>query len=221
LYSTYLSGNTAEQGNGIAVDHQGDAYVTGATDSTNFPTTPNAYSRSCGGDAHCGLSLADKAGCISNCTFFDDAFVAEINPQLRAKSSLVYATYLGGTLDDEGIGIAIDAARHVYIAGVTNSTNLPTAAATQPTRGDAGNPLNPNTDAFVAELNLSAAGPAALLFSTYLGGKANDGAAGIAIGHGDAVYVAGTTNSADFPTVAPMQRRIGGGTDAFLAIFNP
>jgi hypothetical protein len=219
IYSTYLSGNTAEEGVGIAVDRQGDAYLAGATDSSNFPTTPNAYSRSCGGDGHCGLSLADKGGCTINCTFFDDAFVAEINPRLRARAGLVYATYLGGALGDDPSGIAVDSAGHAYIAGSSSSTDFPIMAATQSARGDAANPLNPNTDAFVAELNLRGAGRSALLFSTYLGGKADDRASALALGPAGSLYVAGTTNSPDFPTVAPLQGRIGGGSDAFLVIF--
>ena len=122
VYFTYLGGNSNDIGYGIAVDPSGDAYVTGATNSTNFPTTANApQSSNAGGE---------------------DAFVAELNP---SGSALVYSTYLGGSGDDWGIGVALDASQNAYVAGYTNSTNFPTANALQGSWGG-------GNDAFVAEL---------------------------------------------------------------------
>jgi hypothetical protein len=219
LYSSYLSGNAAEQGLGIATDQRGNAYLVGATDSSNFPTTSDAFSRSCGGDGHCGLSLADKSGCLNGCASFDDGFMAEISPRLAGKSTLVYATYLGGTLVDQALGIAVDAARNVYVTGGTSSINFPTKNATQSVHADAANALNPNLDCFIVALNPTRSGVAGLLFATFLGGNGTDFGRAVALGQAGAVYVVGTTNSSDFPVTSARQARIGGGNDAFVARF--
>ena len=124
VYSTYLGGSGSDQGNGIAVDGSGNAYVTGDTSSTNFPTANALRSANGGGD---------------------DAFVAKLNP---AGSALVYSTYLGGSDIDEGLGIAVDGSGNAYVAGYTYSSNFPTANALQATSGGGG-----NDDAFVAKLN--------------------------------------------------------------------
>jgi Beta-propeller repeat len=220
LYSSYLSGNSAEQGLAIAVSQQGNGYVAGATDSSNFPTTASAFSRTCGGDAHCGLSVSDQGGCLNGCKAFDDSFVAEIDPRLSGKVSLVYGTYLGGTLTDQALGIAVDASHHVYVTGGTSSTNFPTDGAIQGAHADAANPLNPNLDCFVAELTPSKPGSAGLLFATFLGGKGDDYGRAIALGHAGAVYVVGTTNSTDFPASSALQARSGGAHDAVAVRIN-
>lgn len=215
LYSTYLGGSATDLGLAIALDSQGRAYVTGATSSPDFPTTPGAYSPRCGQDGHCGLATGDQNLCggTGTCTLYDDAFVAEIDPSLAGKASLVYSTYLGGTLGDEGRAIAADGARHVYVAGDTSSLDFPVVAALQPARGAANNPLDPNRDAFVSELDLSRSGPAQLVFSTYLGGSADDVATGVAVGHNGTVYVAGRTMSQGFPA----RGHLNGNGAAFLA----
>src|SRR5207237_3454877 len=89
VYATYLGGSDAEEAHGIAVDSQGQAYVTGFTRSTNFPTTANAYSTSCGGT--CGAN--------------SDVFVSKLN---AAGSALLYSTYLGATGADPGNALAVD-----------------------------------------------------------------------------------------------------------------
>ncbi|HHT9110520.1 MAG TPA: SBBP repeat-containing protein, partial [Candidatus Brocadiaceae bacterium] len=107
VYSTYLGGHGDDDGAGIAVDTAGNVYVTGGTESTNFPTA-HALQGSNAGDA--------------------DAFVAKLNAD---GSALVYSTYLGGHNDDNGEGIAVDTAGNVYVTGGTESTNFPTAHALQ------------------------------------------------------------------------------------------
>jgi cysteine-rich repeat protein len=107
VYSTYLGGSFFDLGQGIAVDGSGNAYVTGATDSTDFPTA-NALQSSSGGVA--------------------DAFVAKLD---AAGSQLLYSTYLGGSGSDAGIGIAVDGSANAYVTGQTESTNFPTANALQ------------------------------------------------------------------------------------------
>ncbi len=108
VYSTYLGGDTQDEGVGIAVDAQGNAYITGLTDSTNFPTV-NAYQNQVAGSS--------------------DVFVTKINSNGTA---LVYSTYLGGTNVDNGSGIAVDTTGRAYITGFTQSTNFPTLNAFQP-----------------------------------------------------------------------------------------
>ena len=123
IYSTYLGGNRSDEGWSIAVDSEGNIYITGFTPSTNFPTT-NPLQASYGGG-------------------YEDAFVAKLNAD---GSALVYSTYLGGSQGDYGRGIAVDSAGNAYVMGHTDSSDFPTANPLQATRGG-------SDDAFVAKLN--------------------------------------------------------------------
>jgi len=187
VYSTFLGGSYGpvydiDYGNGIAVDDSGSAYVVGSTWCTNFPTVNPIQ--------------ASNAG-------VRDVFVAKLNPPGTA---LVYSTYLGGSNDDNGNGIAVDSTGSAYITGATNSTDFPTINAIQPSIGG-------NTDAFVTKLNPSGS---ALVYSTYLGGNGSDNGWGIAADSSGAAYVAGATSSTNFPTVNPIQASNAGGNDAFV-----
>ena len=182
-YSTYLGGSGDEEGHGIAVEG-GRAYVTG-NGPANFPTTPGAFQRA-------------NAGGV-------DAFVAEVS---KDGSSLVYSTYLGGSGDEEGKGIAVEGGR-AYVAGFTGSTDFPaTRGAFQP--GYGGGPA----DAFVTELDKTGS---ALEYSTFLGGSRDDGGNGIAV-EGGRAYITGGTFSSDFPTTpgAFMAVAPGGLIDGFV-----
>jgi hypothetical protein len=192
VYSTYLGGSGDENGVGIAVDAAGNAYVTGFTNSSNFPTTTGAFQTTFSG--------------------LDDAFVTKLNP---TGSVLVYSTYLGGSGGyDHGNGIAVDAAGNAYVTGQTvpytiYSSNFPTTTwAFQTTLGG-------GYDAFVTKLNPTGS---ALVYSTYLGGNDNDQGFGIAVDAAGNAYVTGYTNSSDFPTTTgAFQTTLGGGNDAFVA----
>ena len=187
VYSTYLGGNCDECGFSIAVDPSGSAYVIGDTVSPNFPTA-NPIQPARGGQV--------------------DAFVTKLN---AAGNALVYSTYLGGSLNDFGFGIDLDAAGNAYVAGIADSTDFPTASPIQPVNGGLG-------DAFVTKLN--AAGNA-LLYSTYLGGSLEDFAFAIGVDAAGNAYMTGLTDSTNFPTAGPIQLANGGGLhDGFVTKLN-
>ncbi len=186
VYSTYLGGINLDEGTGIAVDSLGNAYVTGSTQSTNFPTL-NPIQGNLGG--------------------VEDAFVAKIN---AAGSALVYSTYLGGNNFDVGYGIAVDSSGNAYVTGYTQSTNFPTLNAIQGSLVGVDN-------AFVAKINATGS---ALVYSTYLGGSGYDGGTGIAVDSSGNAYVAGFTQSTNFPTLNPIQGNLGGTEDAFVTKIN-
>jgi len=190
FYSTYLGGSIRDGGQGIAVDGAGNAYVTGLTNSPNFPTTTGAFQSALAGGF--------------------DAFVTKINPV--GSAPLVYSTYLGGSGDDYGLGIAVDAAGNASLTGFTNSPNFPTTlSAFQTIPGGA-------ADAFVTKLNSSGS---ALIYSTYLGGSGDDVGQGIALDSLGNAYVTGFTSSTNFPhSVAAFQTTLAGSFDAFVTKLN-
>src|SRR6266480_753734 len=197
VYSTYLGGNNSEVGYGIAVDSAGNAFVTGNTNSSNFPTTPTAVQPTFGGDVSNG----------------GDAFVTQLD---AAGSALLYSTYLGGSGLDEGSAIAVDPAGNAYVTGLTQSGNFPTtlgAFQTTPASGSSG---------FVTKLNPAGS---ALVYSTYLGGSGGDVIFGLAVDAAGNAYVTGLTDSTDFPTtMGAFQTTYGGGTfvsDAFVTKLDP
>jgi hypothetical protein len=248
-YSTYLGGSDSDWGLGIAVDASGNAYVTGATYSTNFPTV-NALQSTPGGPSN--------------------PFVTKIN---ASGSAVVYSTYLGGSDFDGGLGIAVDASGNAYVTGQTSSHNFPTVNALQPTLAGVG------SDVFVTKINASGSalvystylggnsddiglgiavdasgnayvtgftystnfpavnalqstgGPvnafvtkinasgSALVYSTYLGNYFVIGS-GIAVDPSGNAYVTGYTATDSFPTVNALQSTFGGGVDAFVTKIN-
>lgn len=194
VYSTYLGGNGGngfENGGSIDVDSAGNAYITGQTSSTNFPTA-NAIQASFGGGFPDG-----------------DAFVTKIN---AAGNALVFSTYIGGNDNDVGTDIDVDSAGVAHISGFTASSNFPTANALQSTFGGGTN------DAFVTKLN--AAGTA-FIYSTYLGGGGSDAGNDIAVDPAGNTYVAGGTASTNFPTANPLQAALSGTGDTFVTKLNP
>ncbi len=235
VYCTYLGGSGWDDAMGIAVDADGQAYVTGYSESADFPTTPGAF----------GLALRGTT----------DAFVTALN---ASGSALLYSTYLGGAGSEEANGIAVDALGQAHVTGMTSSADLPTTA------GVLDSALSGGTDAFVAALNaqgselvcstylgggsnesaarialeqdgrlcitgytesagfpttagaydtalaggddafVSVLNPTAtaLLYSTYLGGSGYDDPTGLALDGAGGVYVAGYTDSNNYPTTA-------------------
>jgi Bacterial Ig-like domain (group 3)/Beta-propeller repeat len=184
VYSTYLGGSSYDYSYGIAVDSEGSAYVTGETGSTNFPTM-NPLQPANGG--------------------YYDAFVAKLNP---SGSALVYSTYLGGLKEDRGESIAVDGTGNAYVTGYSISTNFPTVIPLQPKN-------HGHYDCFVSKINPAGS---ALVFSSYLGGSADDESNGIALDSVGNAYVTGYTISPNFPTMNALQKKnAGGADDAFVA----
>jgi hypothetical protein len=196
VYSTCLGGPPGTFANGIAVDADRNAYVTGIA-GIGFPTTPDAAQMTFGGGS-------------------SDAFVTKLNLD---GSFRVYSTYLGGTGVDIGNGITVDAGGSAYVTGETRSTDFPTTAgALDITCGTDGacNPIGTLSlrDAFVTKLNEDGS---ARDYSTYLGGSRDDWARDIAVDGDHNAYVTGVTFSADFPTTPDAVRTTPGGfQDAFV-----
>jgi hypothetical protein len=172
VYSTYLGGSNRDGANALALDREGDAYVTGSASSKDFPVTKGAF------------QTTNKA--CEDCT---NAFVTKLN---TVGSALIYSTYVGGSGGDSAFGLGVDPMGNAYIAGTSFSTNFPvTPGAFQPT-----NHAAKGSNAFVTMLN--PAGSKAF-YSTYLGGSDSDGASSVAKGANGRVFVAGTALSTDFP----------------------
>ena len=196
LYSTYLGGGLSDTGTSITADSSGNAYVTGGTASTDFPTTPGV------------VGEFDELG--------TDAFVTKLKPD---GSELVYSTFLGGSDFDSASGIALDSSNRVYLAGGTRSTDFPT----QPGSYDelpGGNTCsgNPCFDAFVTALGVNGN---FLLYSTYLGGGADDLGVAIALDVFNQAFVTGRTFSSDFPTTPGVAQPSINGPTCYLSSICP
>ena len=191
VYSTYLGGSYGDWANAIAVDHSGSAYVAGATYSTDFPVTADAFQR------------RKPKTLDPYTTGVASAFVTKLN---SLGTALVYSTYLGGSGGSGGDGdfangIALDGEGNAYIVGATGSPNFPTTKGAFQTqnRAEGGG----STSAFVTKLNPTGTG---LVYSTYLGGIGlvlgngrSDSASGVAVDSSGNAYLAGTASSTDFP----------------------
>ncbi len=211
VYSTFLGGSNTEEASGIAIDSTGNAYLTGYTSSTDFPTVNPLQDTN-------KAAVADVGGTV---------YLAKLN---ASGSALVYSTYLGGSIDDLSEGIAVDASGNVYLTGWTNSGDFPTTA-------DAFDVIDQADDCqpaptvgmcatvFVSKVN--AAG-SALVYSTYLGGSSQTLAYGIAADSSGSACITGATTSTDFPTVDPVQANYAGtgvsasnDGDAFITKLSP
>jgi uncharacterized protein (TIGR03437 family) len=205
LYSTYLGGRLDDVASAIAIDSGGNAYVTGFTLSSDFPTTAGAFQTMFGGAG----GQTGKPACNGGPWFnTGDAFVSKLN---ATGSQLVFSTYLGGTNDDFGMTLAIDPSQNVYVGGLTLSRNFPvTPGAFQGTFGgsDSQNQFFHTGDGFVAKLNSSGA---SLSYATYLGGSGDDAVTSLYAVSDGSVWLTGSTSSPNFPIAgAAVQKTYAG-----------
>jgi len=194
VYSTYLGGAGDEGPGSLSVDNTGAIYVSGTTTSANFPVA-NAKQPSYAGQ--------------------QDLFIAKLTP---AGDGLIYATYIGGAMEESGGNIAVDATGAVYLVGATASTDFPLANAFQPTYGE-------ETDGVIVKL---APTGDALVYSTYFGGHAEDELDSVAVDASGAAYVLGNTHSTDLPLANAFQSSLNnmngsmnGYADDFVVKFDP
>ena len=185
-WSTPLGGTARDIGKGIAVDAEGFVYVTGWTGS-NFPAVKALHPLNRG---------------------VTDAFVVKIVP---AGDDVVYSTHLGGSVEDLGRDIAVDAAGRAYIIGTTQSVNFQVSEPFQ--RANAG-----GRDAFIARF---ASDGQAVDWATYLGGRGDDYGIGIAVGEDGAVTVVGRSDSPNFPREQAFQNSRLGTSDLFVSRLGP
>ena len=187
LYSTFFGGSNYESLEDLAVDSNGAVYLTGNTSSFDFPTSPGAFHPAMLG--------------------FSDGYVTKIDPNAPAPSSnqLIWSTYLGGTSDDYCQSLGVDGSGNVYVTGFTYSDNFPLKNAFQ-------NTYRGNGEAFITKINSTGTG---INWSSYLGGTDYDTATSLALGPNGSIFVAGYTNSSNFP-LQNANDSIRNGEDAFV-----
>jgi hypothetical protein len=200
LWSTYIGGARRDIAEAIALDSAGNVYITGATNSDDFPIQ-NAFQASRGGDTNA-------------CAPCSDAFVLKLNP---GGNALIWSSYLGDSGDENdhllntgtrtnALGIDIDSSGNVSVTGRTNSTNFRTRNAYQSSRKGL-------SDLF---LSMIAADGQSLRYSSYLGGDGAEYSGDVAV-RGSIAYLVGSSLSSDFPLRAALQNANAGGTDIVVA----
>jgi hypothetical protein len=188
VYVTYLGGRLYDAAFGIAADTDGNAFVVGTTSSPDFPTREAIYSEIGGGGGESGNFNAFLA------KFYWDG-------------SLIYSTFLGGSVVDAARAVAVDFWGNAYVTGETQSSDFPTVNAFQREYGG-------SVDAFVTMVNVEGT---ALVYSTYLGGSRMEQGYGIAVDQSGLATVTGSTSSTDFPTANPIQEQNHGAEDVFVS----
>lgn len=250
IYSTYLGGMGDDMATGIAVDSQSNVYITGITDSVNFPVTNPIQGKSSGGFDAFVTKINAAGNSIGYSTYFggsdndfanaitidkdnnvyivgltdsrnipvtnalqpiiagdSDGFIAKFD---ATGNSISFATYLGGSNFDVITSIAVDSASNVYVTGLTNSEDFSVVNPIQ--KSNAG-----SLDVFVSKLNATGT---SFVYSTYLGGADDEQANSIAVDAMNNVYIMGVTTSMDFPVANPTQKSNAGGQDAFMTKIN-
>jgi YVTN family beta-propeller protein len=191
VYSTYLGGSSDDPSLAIAVDEAGSAYVLGEAWSADFPTTPGAFDTGLDGP--------------------NDLYLAKLNP---AGSALAYGSFIGGSSNDFGGGLAVDEFGSAYLSGYTVSANFPRTVGDYSPLCPGCDPTVANTETFVVKLN---PGGATMLYGTLVGGGSADNAHALALDGAGNVYVAGNTHSPDFPaTSGAFDLDLDQGGDAFV-----
>ncbi len=210
LFSTYYGGSNNEQPHSLFVNSSNELFLTGRTNSTNFPVTAGAYDVTYNGGFDIIVGKFNSSGALLASTFVggtgDDGVNIYAQENLFGSLKFNYA-------DDGRSEIILDNSSNVYIAGSTRSTNFPTSA------GAFDNTLGGAQDGCVFKMNSTLS---SLIFSTYLGGSADDAAYGLKLEGNNNVYVTGGTASSNFPTTAGVFHPTfqGGMADGFIAALN-
>jgi len=210
-FATLVGGDDSDEGRDVVVDAAGNIFVTGTTVSPDFPGAGGPQT------GYGGPAGPSNLG---------DAFIFKLAPD---GSTVLFMTYLGGSGEDVGDAIELDPQGNIVIAGSTESTDFPTAAALQSSQGGQDCSSGPCNDLFVAKL---AAAGNSLVFSTYLGGSRDESQSlidfgtrqhtmGLDIDGAGRIYVAGTSDSDDFPVVDGFQPTRAGLADLVLAKLSP
>ncbi|MFQ5353005.1 MAG: SBBP repeat-containing protein, partial [Candidatus Binatia bacterium] len=258
VYSTFIGGSIFDEGRGVALDSAGNAYVTGGTFSDDFPITGGAFQTTknpsgpgnkVGFATKIALDLVTPASTRVYSTFLGNGVVLGTAIDVDSSASAyvagtvnfagsgfattgafqttsggggdgfvlkldaggtqpVYSTFLGGSGIDMIFGIDVDASGKAYVAGTTSSSDFPTERALQATHAGGGN------DAFVAKINANGSGA---VYSTCLGGSQDDQGKDVAVDSSGKAYVAGFTNSVNFPVAGAAQASLSASSDAFVA----
>ncbi len=193
VYSTFLGGSRYDFGSSISVGPDSCAYVTGDTQSKDYPVTTGAYDTLQNGEY--------------------DAFVTKLDP---TGSSLIFSTFIGGKYRDSPSGITLDPFRNIIITGFTNSSNYPVLNAYDDKYNDDSRWM----DAFVTKLDSTGSN---LIFSTYVGGSSDDYCTAIALDSYENICITGFTNSFDYPTTQvayDTMLNFNGNMDVFVTKFN-
>jgi hypothetical protein len=194
LYSTYIGGGSLELfADGMAVDADGAAHITGQTISQNYPTTPGAWDQTC--------------GTLGTCNGGFDGAVTKLSP---SGATIVYSSYVGGSNNDFATDVAVDLSGNAYVVGMTKSADIAmTPGSVQPVyNGDSGDTAFDGGDAFLVKLSPTGG----VVYATYIGGNDDDGAFGVAVDSVGNAYVSGGTTSTNFPvTAGALQTTFAGG----------
>lgn len=191
LYGTYIGGDGDDQVGPLDIDFYGYVYVTGLTSSKNgFPITSTAYQPN-----YVGSGL--------------DSFLIKLDPNLYGEAGLLYGSYIGGNIGDQGSSVAVDDFQNAYIAGSTTSRNgFPiTSTAYKTTK------TTENFEPFLVKINTTASGSNSLVYGTYLGGSTYSMPLSVAVYYNQYAYISGGTTATDFPTTENAYNRdFPGGT---------
>jgi len=191
FYSTFLGGTATDQATAMAIDANSYVYVAGNTKSTDFPTSSGAI-------------LAGNRGGV-------DPWVVKMDPRASGSSGMIYSTTYGGSLTDEATAVAVDSNGIIYLTGWTLSNDFPQSGNVPfPAYNNAG-------DGFLVAIDPAKTGNDGIVFCTYFGGSSYDQPTAMQFGPNGNLYIAGFTNSTDFPNVGnSIQKRNAGNSDMFL-----
>ena len=201
VWSTFIGGSGMDLSGAILLDREGNAILTGCTSSPDFPVTPGAYDTSFNGGEGDGR---------------DDVFIAKLSAD---GADLLFCTYLGGSKTEPGAGITMDINGDIYLYGTTSSTDFPVTENAYLSAYQGGSGQHGQGDAFLAKLS---ADGSRLDYSTFIGTSGDETVSSVVIGPDGQLFLAGYTNSPDFPTTSGvLSAHHAGGNDGFLMKFSP